>query len=186
VSVRSCTLCEPLPLGAKPIIQLNPEARILIAGQAPGRITHEKGIPFDDPSGNRLRAWMGVDREIFYDAEKIAIVPMGFCFPGAGKGGDLAPRTECAERWRQELLAMLTNIELTLVIGRYAMDWHLGSPAMGKTLTHTVQNWQEFWPDVLPMPHPSPRNQRWLKNNPWFESDILPKLKSRVASLIAK
>lgn len=172
-------------MGARPIVQFNPAARILIAGQAPGRITHEKGIPFDDPSGNRLRAWMGIDREIFYDAEKIAIVPMGFCFPGTGKGGDLAPRPECAERWRKELLAMLPNIELTLVIGRYAMDWHLGEQVVGKTLTDTVQHWQNHWPEILPMPHPSPRNQRWLKNNPWFADDVLPELKSRVASLVS-
>ncbi len=182
-SVRSCTLCSKLPLGPNPILQLNPGARILIAGQAPGKITHAKGIPFDDPSGNRLRQWMGIDRDVFYDASKIAILPMGFCYPGTGKGGDLPPRKECADQWREQLLAMLPNVELTLVIGRYAMDWHLGNK-QANTLTNTVADWRSFWPGILPMPHPSPRNVRWLKNNAWFESDVLPMLKQRIAALL--
>lgn len=182
-SVRSCALCKDLPLGPKPIVQLDSRAKILIAGQAPGRITHAKGIPFDDPSGERLRNWMGVDKETFYDAKKIAILPMGFCFPGTGKGGDLPPRIECAEKWRKQLLAQLPHIELTLVIGRYAMDWHIGEK-QARTLTETVAQWQKYWPDVLPMPHPSPRNGFWLKKNDWFAADILPELKRRIKQLI--
>jgi len=182
-SVRACTECEGLPLGPKPIFQLSPRAKILIAGQAPGRITHAKGIPFDDPSGDRLRDWMGIDRDIFYDESRIAILPMGLCFPGTGKGGDLPPRPECAEKWRERLLSQLSGIELTLVIGRYAMDYHLGEQKR-RSLTAIVADWQNHWPSVLPMPHPSPRNIRWLKNNDWFASEILPKLKKRVTALL--
>jgi len=181
--LRACTLCSDLPLGAKPIFQIHTEAKILVAGQAPGRITHEKGRPFDDPSGERLRNWMGIEREVFYNPTKIAILPMGFCFPGTGASGDLPPRPECAQTWRERLLTLLPNIELNLVIGQYAMQWHF--PEDKKTsLTEKVNNWQQNWPRVLPMPHPSPRNNRWLKNNPWFELDVLPALKERVAMLI--
>ncbi len=181
--IRSCTLCTDLPLGAKPIVQFHPSAKCLIAGQAPGRITHAQGRPFDDPSGNRLRAWLGIDQEIFYDPQKIAIVPMGFCYPGTGKGGDLPPRPECAAKWRKPILATLENIELTLLIGRYALDWHL--PAQKKTsVTEIVRNWQEYWPTVLPLPHPSPRNNRWLQKNPWFEAEIVPELQARVRLLL--
>ncbi len=180
---RACSLCENLPLGPKPIFQLSPKAKILIAGQAPGRKTHHKGIPFDDPSGNRLREWMGIDRNIFYNEAAIAILPMAFCYPGTGKGGDLPPPTQCANQWRKKLLNLLPNIELTLVIGQYALDWHLGEQ-QASTLTETVGQWREHWPRILPMPHPSPRNNRWLKNNPWFVDDVLPELKKRVASLI--
>ncbi|MCL4106103.1 UNVERIFIED_CONTAM: hypothetical protein GTU68_058409, partial [Idotea baltica] len=182
-AVRACELCPHLALGPKPILQLNPEARILIAGQAPGRKTHLKGIPFDDPSGERLRNWMGVDRDTFYDESKIAILPMAFCYPGTGKSGDLPPPAQCAEQWRERLLGLLPNIELTLIIGQYALDWHLGK-AQHRTLTDTVANWQDYWPHVLPMPHPSPRNNRWLKNNPWFSSEVLPNLEQKVSVLI--
>lgn len=181
--IRSCQICDELPLGPRPILQIGASAKILIAGQAPGRITHHKGIPFDDPSGNRLRDWLGISRDEFYDASKIALAPMGFCFPGTGKGGDLPPRKECAEAWRKPVLEQLENIELTLVIGQYALDWHI---ADGKkmTLTDRVASWQSYMPDVLPLPHPSPRNNRWLKRNPWFEEEVLPALKSRVSELI--
>lgn len=181
--IRSCQICDELPLGPRPILQIGASAKILIAGQAPGRITHHKGIPFDDPSGNRLRDWLGISRDEFYDASKIALAPMGFCFPGTGKGGDLPPRKECAENWRKPVLEQLENIELTLVIGQYALDWHI---ADGKkmTLTDRVASWQSYMPDVLPLPHPSPRNNRWLKRNPWFEEEVLPALKSRVSELI--
>ncbi len=181
--IRSCQICDGLPLGPRPILQIGASAKILIAGQAPGRITHHKGIPFDDPSGNRLRDWLGISRDEFYDASKIALAPMGFCFPGTGKGGDLPPRKECAETWRKPVLEQLENIELTLVIGQYALDWHI---ADGKkmTLTDRVASWQSYMPDVLPLPHPSPRNNRWLKRNPWFEEEVLPALKSRVSELI--
>ncbi|MGZ0188839.1 MAG: uracil-DNA glycosylase family protein, partial [Alphaproteobacteria bacterium] len=137
--VRGCTLCDGLPLGPKPILQVDRRARILIAGQAPGRITHNKGIPFDDPSGDRLRDWLGVDRETFYGDPRIAIIPMGFCFPGTGKGGDLPPRPECAPAWRDRLLGALDSLELTLIIGRYALDWH--QPTLSKaTVTDAVRN----------------------------------------------
>ena len=181
--VRACHRCEDLALGPKPIVQLNPNAKILIAGQAPGRKTHHKGIPFDDPSGDRLRDWMGIDRETFYDPSSIAILPMAFCYPGTGKSGDLAPPPQCAEQWRTQLLSLIPNIQFTLVIGQYALDWHLGDQQQ-RTLTGTVKQWQDHWPDVLPMPHPSPRNNRWLKSNPWFAQEVLPMLKKRVASLL--
>lgn len=181
--VRSCSICEGLPLGPRPILQAGSEAKILIAGQAPGRITHNKGIPFDDPSGNRLRDWLGISREIFYDPTKIAIIPMGFCFPGTGKGGDLPPRKECAAKWREPLLEQLENIELTLVIGQYAQDWHIDD-GVKMTLTNRVLQWQDYMPTMLPLPHPSPRNNMWFKRNPWFEMDVLPALKTRVHALV--
>jgi len=183
-SIRKCTFCEGLALGPRPIVQMHRDARILIAGQAPGQITHHKGIPFDDPSGERLRDWLGVDRETFYDPHKFAIIPMGFCYPGKGKGGDLPPRPECAQKWRSALLATLENIELTLVVGQYALEWHLGAQR-AKTLTQTVANWRQHWPQTLPLPHPSPRNMRWFKQNPWYEAEILPVLKTRVRAILA-
>ena len=182
-NVLACELCRDLPLGPKPIVQLDSSAKILIAGQAPGSKTHAKGIPFDDASGNRLRAWLGVDRSAFYDSGKFAILPMAFCFPGSSKSGDLPPRKLCADTWRERLLAELPNIELTLIIGQYALDWHLAGE-QSRTLTETVARWREFWPDQLPMPHPSPRNNRWLKNNAWFDDEVLPVLRQRVWSLV--
>lgn len=181
--VLACTLCsDKLPLGPRPVLQFSPDARILIAGQAPGRKVHETGIPFNDASGDRLRHWLGIDREQFYDAGKIAILPMGFCYPGTGKSGDLPPRPECAEAWREQLLAQLEQLELTLVIGRYALAYHL--PECKGSVTDAVTAWQDYWPTVLPMPHPSPRNQRWLKQNPWFEQQVLPALQQRVSQLL--
>lgn len=156
-------------------------ARILIAGQAPGRKVHETGIPFDDPSGDRLRAWMGLERARFYDPALVAILPMGFCYPGSGRSGDLPPRAECAPAWRESLLAHLTSVELTLVIGRYAQAWHLNAGKAG--VTEVVADWRRSWPRVLPLPHPSPRNRLWLKRNPWFKADVLPALRTRVAQL---
>lgn len=182
--IRGCTVCANLPLGPKPILQAAADARILIAGQAPGSRAHESGIPFDDASGNRLRQWLGVDHTAFYNASRIAVLPMGFCFPGTGKSGDLPPRSECAPTWRRELLAALPKIELTIVIGQYAQDWHLGEKGF-QTLTKTVENWRSFWPRVLPLPHPSPRNLRWFKQNPFFETEILPVLRTRVAQLLS-
>ncbi|MEP0421243.1 MAG: uracil-DNA glycosylase family protein [Parasphingorhabdus sp.] len=164
------------------MLQASKNSRILIAGQAPGSKTHAKGRPFDDPSGKRLRKWLGVTEEQFYDPDLFAIIPMGFCFPGTGKGGDLPPRPECAPQWRQPLLDRLPNLELTLILGQYAMDWHLGD-TKSRTLTRTVERWQEFWPGILPLPHPSPRNIRWFKANPWFEADVVPILQARIAEL---
>lgn len=183
--VRACTVCKDLPLGPKPIIQLSSKAKILIVGQAPGRITHQKGIPFDDPSGVRLRKWLGVSSETFYDADKIAILPMGFCFPGTGRSGDLPPRQECVTTWRKKLLAELTSIEMTLIIGQYAIDWHVND-GRKITLTQRVSEWKLNFPGELVLPHPSPRNNRWLKRNPWFETDVIPELQSRLNTLLNK
>lgn len=181
--VRACSLCaEHLPLGPRPVLQMHASARILIAGQAPGRKVHETGIPFDDASGDRLRNWLGVSREVFYDARQVAILPMGFCFPGTGKSGDLPPRPECAPAWRVPLLSHLKRLKLTLVIGQYAMAYHL--PHEAGALTEIVQAWQKYWPHTVPLPHPSPRNNRWLKRNPWFEKDLLPLLQSRVSGIL--
>ena len=181
--VRRCQLCAThLPLGPRPVLQAGRRARILLAGQAPGRKVHASGVPFDDASGDRLRQWLGVSRETFYDPERIAILPMGFCFPGTGKSGDLPPRPECAPAWRQRLLAELGEIELTLVIGQYAQAYYLPD-AMGN-LTNTVRDWRRHWPTVLPLPHPSPRNNLWLRRNPWFEAEVLPALRQRVAEAL--
>ena len=182
--VKNCTLCAAhLPLGPRPVFQLLPNAKILVVGQAPGVRVHETGIPFNDPSGDRLRQWMGITREMFYDAKKIAILPMGFCYPGTGKSGDLPPRPECAKTWRKKLLAQLPDIELTLVIGQYAQDWHLGD-AKKATLTETVRAWKEYWPEMLVLPHPSPRNNIWLKKNPWFEKTVIPSVQERIATIL--
>ncbi|WP_165735945.1 uracil-DNA glycosylase family protein [Pseudoalteromonas sp. C8] len=184
--VSKCVICDPhLPLGARPVIQFNPNARILIAGQAPGIKVHETGVPFNDASGNRLREWLGLTRDEFYDANNIAILPMGFCYPGRGKSGDLPPRKECAPAWREQLLAALPNIELTIVLGKYAQAYHL--PETKKMpLTELVKSWHEYWPNYLVLPHPSPRNNIWLKKNPWFEQDVLPELGKRIATILNK
>jgi uracil-DNA glycosylase len=180
---RRCDLCPSLPLGPRPILQAHADAKILIAGQAPGSKTHEKGIPFDDASGDRLRDWLGVSKDSFYDATHFAILPMAFCYPGTGKSGDLPPPPICAETWREDLLAGLSKAELTLVIGQYAMDWHFGK-SKRKTLTDRVKDWRSAWPKILPMPHPSPRNNRWFKQNPWFETELLPALKQQVEEIL--
>lgn len=182
--VRACTLCAAhLPLGPRPVLQLDARARILIAGQAPGAKVHASGIPFHDASGDRLRAWMGIDSDTFYDPGRIAILPMGFCYPGTGKSGDLPPRPECAVAWRAPLMALLANVKLTLVIGQYAQNWHLGDTRKD-SLTETVAAWREYWPTLLPLPHPSPRNNIWLKRNTWFERDVLPVVQRKVAALL--
>ena len=184
--VRACRLCDAhLPSGPRPVLRASNTARLLIVGQAPGRRVHETGIPFNDPSGDRLRDWLGLDWETFYDERRIAIVPMGFCYPGAGKSGDLPPRPECAEAWRAKLLAHLGNIELTLAIGRYAIDWHLGEHVK-KTLTETVRDWRDHLATLVPLPHPSPRNNLWLRRNPWFEKEVIPIVRERVQAITAK
>jgi len=177
---RKCSVCAPhLADGVRPVLQVSAGARILVAGQAPGRKVHASGVPFDDASGERLRAWMGIDRDVFYDANRVAILPMGFCYPGTGKSGDLPPRKECAPLWRAPLLAAMPHIALVLVIGQYAIDWHLPQCA-GMTLTDTVRNWRSYGAGVLPLPHPSPRNNIWLKANPWFVQEVVPDMRSRV------
>ena len=181
---RHCALCSDLPLGPKPLLQASSTATILIAGQAPGRRTHESGIPFDDVSGDRLRIWLGIDRDTFYDARRIAILPMGFCYPGTGMSGDLPPRKECAPAWREQLLQKMPTVKLTILIGMHAHRWHLGDRG-GRTLTENVANWEQFWPDAIPLPHPSPRNALWLKKNPYVEEALLPKLRRRIKQLLA-
>ncbi len=180
--VRTCRLCAAhLPQAPRPLLQLARGARILIAGQAPGRKAHDSGVPFDDASGERLRQWLGVDKAIFYDPQRIAILPMGLCYPGYGKSGDLPPRPECAPQWRNALLAQLPQLQLTLVLGQYALVWHL---PQYDTVTAAVQAWQQTLPHgVLALPHPSPRNNLWLRRNPWFEAGVLPALQARVAAL---
>ena len=183
--IHACQLCaEHLPLGPNPIVQTSTSASILIIGQAPGTKVHNTGIPWNDPSGNRLRDWMQIDKQTFYDHQKIAIMPMGFCYPGKGKSGDLPPRPECAPTWHNNLRALMPNIKLTLLIGLYAQNHYL-QKGRKKTLTETVRAWQEYTPHYLPMPHPSPRNQLWLKKNAWFERDVVTELRKRVHKLIA-
>ncbi len=177
--VRACTICKlTLPHGVRPVLQLHSDAKILIVGQAPGRKVHESGIPFDDASGDRLREWMGVDKATFYNPKQIAILPMGFCYPGTGKSGDLPPRPECAPAWREALLATLSNLQLTLVIGQYAQTYEF--PKSKLNLTQRVKAWQEVWPSRMPLPHPSPRNNIWLKKNEWFEAELVPELQGKV------
>lgn len=181
--VRACRLCEAeLPLGPRPVVQLGKGARILIIGQAPGTRVHDTGIPWNDPSGDTLRRWLELDRDTFYNPEQVAIMPMGFCYPGRGKSGDLPPRPECAPTWHARILAALPDIRLTLLIGQYAQRYYLGSRY--RTLTETVRHWREFAPERLPLPHPSPRNRRWLTQNPWFEQEELPALKARVHEVL--
>jgi uracil-DNA glycosylase len=178
--VLACRICETdLVAGVRPVVQIDPEAKILIAGQAPGSKVHATGIPFDDASGDRLRDWMGIDFETFYNKSKIAILPMSFCYPGKGKSGDLPPMPICAQSWRERVLLMMPNIQLTLVIGKYAQAWHLHH--LHSNLTKTVRAWHDYGNSIMPLPHPSPRNNIWLKKNPWFEQEVLPNLRSRVA-----
>lgn len=181
--VRACELCSAhLPLGPRPVLQCHSAARILIAGQAPGQKVHESGVPFQDASGDRLRSWLGVSKEDFYDDRKFAILPMGFCFPGSGSSGDLPPRSECAPAWRRELLGQMSKLRVTLVIGQYAQDYHV--PGAGSSVTEVVRSWRNHWPGVVPLPHPSPRNNPWLIKNPWFEVDLLPALRTRIAQVL--
>lgn len=184
--VRDCSICMPhLPMGPNPVFRINPKAKILVAGQAPGIRVHKTGIPFNDPSGVRLREWMGIGEDVFYDEEKVAIIPMAFCYPGTGERGDLPPRKECAETWRSGLISYLPQLELTLAIGMYAINWHL-KVSKKKTLTETVRAYKEYLPNgVLPLPHPSPRNNIWLKRNPWFEEEVVSELRSRINSILS-
>ena len=193
--IRACRICRDRPAGKRlaheprPVLRVSSTATICIASQAPGTRVHASGVPFTDPSGDRLRGWMGVEPSVFYDAQRIAIVPIGFCFPGLdAKGGDLPPRRECAPEWRQKLFAAMPAIELLLAVGAHAHRWHLGSLAR-PTLTETVFNWREVMsstsrapgPLVIPLPHPSWRNNVWLKRNLWFEAELLPALRSEIS-----
>lgn len=185
---RACTVCaEHLPLGPRPIVRAHKEARVLVVGQAPGTRVHETGIPWNDPSGNRLREWLNVDRELFYDESIFAIVPMGFCYPGRMPrgGGDAPPRPECAPLYHARLRKYMPRIELTLLIGRYAQDYYLDGQVR-KTLGDTVRSYKDYGDGIFPLPHPSPRNTLWLKKNAWFEAEIVPELRKRVGRLIRR
>ncbi|MFZ3409742.1 uracil-DNA glycosylase family protein [Vibrio chagasii] len=183
--IRQCTACEPhLSHGANPVIQAHPNARLLIIGQAPGIKVHESSIPWNDASGERLREWLGIGSDTFYDEQKVAIVPIGFCYPGKGKSGDLPPRKECAELWHKKVLQSLPNVQMTLLIGQYAHNYYLKERTT-KTLTETVKNWQVWAPEFLPLPHPSPRNNIWLKKNPWFESEVIPYIRKHISEHLA-
>ncbi|MEE8445761.1 MAG: uracil-DNA glycosylase family protein [Alphaproteobacteria bacterium] len=183
--IRACRICaEHLPLGPRPVLRAEAGARLMIVGQAPGTKVHESGIPWDDPSGERLRQWLALEPSVFYDPSRIAIVPMGFCYPGrVAKGGDAPPRPECAREWHAPLGAALPNIELTLLVGQYAQRHYLGKRRK-RTLSETVRAWREYAPDLLPTPHPSWRVTNWLKKNPWFEDEMLPELRLRVRALL--
>ncbi len=183
--MRACRACEAeLPLGPRPVLRASATARIVIAGQAPGTAVHRSGIPWDDPSGERLRGWLALDRDSFYDQRRVAIVPQGFCYPGRDKGGgDRPPRPECAELWHDRLFALLPAVELIVLAGRYAQAYHLGARRKA-TLGETVAAWREYLPRHAPLPHPSWRNTAWLKRNPWFEAEVLPELRARVQAIL--
>ena len=184
--IRSCNACAAyLPLGPRPVVQASASARLLIVGQAPSLTVHTTGVPWNDKSGEQLRRWLGIDREVFYDSARVAIMPMGYCYPGRGSSGDLPPRKECAGLWHERLLAQMKHIELTLLIGQYAQRRFLGSASKGG-VTETVEAFAEYAPRFIPLPHPSPRNTGWFKHHPWFERDVLPVLRERVRHVLAK
>jgi len=183
--VRACRLCAGrLPVEPRPVLVARSSARLLIVGQAPGRKVHEAGIPFHDASGVRLREWLGLSNAEFRDDTRVAFLPMGFCYPGTGRGGDLPPRPECAATWRAELLAHLPHIRLTLLVGAHAIAWHL--PDAPRSVARTVADWRRLGPQVLALPHPSPRNTRWLRERPWFTAEVLPELRRRVAEVMGR
>jgi uracil-DNA glycosylase len=182
--IRNCTVCnEFLPNDPKPIIQASNVSKIVIIGQAPGQKVQDSGIPWDDASGNNLREWLGVDRQTFYNEKVFALMPMGFCFPGHGKSGDLPPRPECAPLWHQQLLKSMPEIELTLLIGQYPQKYYLKSSAK-VSLTETVKNYKEYLPSYIPLPHPSPRNNIWQKKNKWFKESLLQVLQEKVELIL--
>lgn len=182
--IRACHLCaNHLPMGPRPIVQFSAKSRIVVIGQAPGVRVHTSGVPWDDPSGNELRRWLGVTKEQFYDPDLFALVPMGFCYPGKGKSGDSPPRPECAPQWHDLILKRLKKVEMTLLIGQYAQQRYLGD-RLKPTLTETVKNFKNYLPDYLPLVHPSPRNRIWMKKNPWFERMVIPGLQRSVRALV--
>ena len=175
--IQQCTICSThLDLGPRPVVTGHPNSKIIIIGQAPGTKVHASGIPWDDASGKELRRWLDISVDAFYNTENIAIVPMGFCYPGKGKSGDLPPRPECAPQWHEALLGQMPKVELVLLIGMYSQKYYLRDTAK-RTLTETVKNYQEYLPKYLPLPHPSPRNRHWLTKNPWFEEEVIPVLR---------
>jgi uracil-DNA glycosylase len=182
--VRACVLCKAhLPHGPRPVISVHPKSKIVIIGQAPGSKVHASGVPWDDASGNELRRWLGVDKDIFYDEKIFALMPMSFCYPGKGKSGDLPPRSECAPQWHERILKHLKQVELTILIGQYSQVHYLGDEC-ADTLTETVRSYKKFLPQFLPLPHPSPRNRIWQKKNGWFEKEIVPTLQKKILALI--
>ena len=181
--IRRCRHCEPeLPLGANPVLRASATARLLIVGQAPGTRVHATGIPWNDPSGDRLRQWLQMEREQFYDETRIAIAPMGFCYPGRGKSGDLPPPPACAPLWHPRLLQAMPGLELLLLVGSYAQNYYLGSSK--EIMAERVRRWRDFGPRYFPLPHPSPRNTLWLRRNPWFEEEVVPALRERVREIL--
>jgi len=183
--IRACRACAPA-IAPRPVLRASTTARLCIVSQAPGTKVHASGIPFTDASGDRLRSWLGVTPEEFYDERRVAIIPMGFCFPGQNeKGADLPPRRECASLWRDRLFATLQPMQLTLLIGQYAQAWHLKGK-IATSLTETVARWRDYPPNLMPLPHPSWRNNGWIKANPWFESDLLPTLRKRVRRALSE
>lgn len=182
--IAKCTVCAPhLPHGVRPVLSASAQSRIVIIGQAPGRKVHESGVPWQDQSGDTLRVWLGVDSQAFYDTKKFALVPMGFCYPGSGKTGDLPPRPECAPLWHERLLDMMRDVKLIILIGQYSQARYLGGHA-GDTLTETVRAFRVHLPRFLALPHPSPRNRIWLRRNPWFETEVIPELRKRVERIL--
>lgn len=189
--IAECTLCAErfakteTAHAPRPVVRPSMQARVLIAGQAPGARVHKSGLPFDDPSGDRLRDWMGIDRDVFYNTGHVSIVPMAFCFPGYdARGSDLPPPKICAKTWRSDLLSAMPQVELTLLVGQYAQGWHMGNRRK-PTLTETVRNWRDYGPNALPLPHPSWRNTGWLRRNPWFAEEVLPWLRAQVSRLVS-
>lgn len=181
--VRACRVCAPhLPLGPRPLLAASPDSRILLIGQAPGRVAHESGVPWSDRSGDRLRDWLGITRETFYDEKRVAIIPMGFCYPGKGEQGDLAPRPECAPLWHEKLLPSVKSVKLTVYLGRYAFEQYLGNSYEG--LTDAAQDFKRLLPAQIVLPHPSPRNAMWIKKHPWFTAKLLPVLRAHVAAIM--
>lgn len=182
--IRQCTICkDQLPNDPLPVVRASAKSKILVVGQAPGRLVHESGIPWNDPSGNRLREWLEVDKELFYNEDVFALIPMGFCYPGTGKSGDFPPRKECAPQWQEKLTEKMPETQLTLLIGAYAQKYYLGKE-MKKNLTETVRATHAYYPKYIALPHPSPRNNIWMKKHPWFEKEVLPLLRSATRSIL--
>lgn len=182
--IKACNICQDhLALGPRPVMAADPKSKIVIIGQAPGAIVHQSGVPWDDKSGDNLRSWLNIDKKQFYDPKQVALIPMGFCYPGKGKSGDLPPRPECAPQWHNQLLSQMNHVQVTLLIGQYA-QWHYLRERVKSTLTATVQNFEDYLPDYFVLPHPSPRNNIWRAKNPWFDREVIPALRERIASLV--